>query len=82
MNQHAKECGVLHVGCPLNCGETIKDEDQLDRHLRRECPNRLIQCGNCDLVIQADSTEQHSCYEHLLGLILETEKKIEEKTKE
>lgn len=49
------------VPCPLDCGESLKAL-HLDRHLEKECINRLVQCMNpgCDVKVPAGRARAHA----------------------
>lgn len=78
VGKHGRECSGSDIVCPLGCGFIIKDEDILEEHIKDLCPNSLVQCADCDLVLTRKNTTNHDCYEYLLREIQHYEKRHKE----
>ena len=61
IKHEATECPLRKVECPNECGDLDIFHDQLETHLHKHCPLRLVLCKACKRVYSSEDLEGHLC---------------------
>jgi len=59
--QHDEHYNQFHTITKCTCGETISNH-QYNEHLQLHCPNRLIKCEYCGIMLMFKLLEEHEMY--------------------